>query len=559
MCAHPNMVDYEKTYTAFEENIPEYYNFSEQVIDRWARDPKKLAMLWLDDHGRTIRKTFQEISQRSQKCANALANLGIKKGDRVLLMLSRQIAWWEVMAACIRMGVVVIPSITMLTLKDIWFRINQTKACCLITEPQIAARLGDLADQCPSINHRIVVEKPYENWLFYEDMVTAARPKFDRASTMSSDHCLIYFTSTTEGATRMVLHTHASSAIAHEITGRYWLDLKEDDLHWNLSDTGWAKTAWSSFFGPWHMGAAIFIHHSADIDPDKILDHLSSYPITTLCATPTIYRMLVLRNLQQYRFPFLRHCVGAGEPLNPEIIEIWKNDTGCIICDGYGQTETGLLVANFPCLEERLGAMGKAVPGVELAIIDDEGEILAPGVEGNIAIKIAPRKPLGFFAGYGGDRHEAHQSNIHNEWYLTSDRAYVDADGYFWFVGRADDVILSAGYRINPIEVERVLMGHPAIFEAAVVSSPDDTRGQVVKAFAVIAEGYQASRELIEELQDYVKSMILPYKYPRLIQFVPELPKTFSGKIRRVDLRQFEWRSKKEAAKKGVTDPELKF
>ena len=339
----------------------------------------------------------------------------------------------------------------------------------------------------------------------------------------------------------MVMHTHASCAIAHEATGKYWLDLGEDDLHWNLSDTGWAKTAWSSFFGSWHRGAAIFVHHTANIDSERILKNLSTYPITTLCATPTIYRMLVLQNLKVNKFSYLRHCVGAGEPLNPEIIEIWKNDTGCIIRDGYGQTETGLLVASFPCLEERLGSMGKPVPGVECAVIDDNGEILPPKTEGTIAVKVEPQKPIGFFAAPGKVKNEDIQRYV-NGWYLTGDRAYVDDEGYFWFVGRADDVILSAGYRINPVEVEHTLMSHPAVFEAAVVSSPDETRGQLVKAFVVLEEGYDPGEELTKELQEHVKSLILPYKYPRIIQFVSELPKTFSGKLRRVDLRQSEWK-----------------
>jgi acyl-coenzyme A synthetase/AMP-(fatty) acid ligase len=541
MHTNPNMTDYEKAYKAFQIKIPEYYNFADQVIDKWAQDSEKLALLWVDDRGNEVRKTFKEISLSSKKAANALLALGITRGDKILLMLSRQIAWWEIITACIRIGAVAIPAVTMLTTKDIQFRANQSKAGCIITDPIIAAKLDHRLSKCPTIKHRIVVDEPYKNWTFYQDMVSKASDRFKTIKTKSTDSSLIYFTSTTEGAVKMAIHTHASSAIAHEVTGRFWLDLKPDDLHWNLSETGWAKTAWSSYFGPWHMGAAVFIYHTLGFNPKNILKQLATYPITTLCATTTIYRMLVLQNLNAYQFSHLRHCVGAGEPMTPEIIEIWKNDTGCVIQNGYGQTETGLLTANFPCLETRLDSIGKPVPGVTLAIVDPFGKRLPPNEEGIMAIKIKPEFPVGFFAGYGIDEDQDDDRYI-GPWYLTSDRAIIDQDGYFWFKGRTDDVILSAGYRINPIEVEHILMEHPAVVEAAAVSSPDKTRGQVVKAFIVLSEDYDPTEALAEELQNYVKTMIQPYKYPRKIQFVAELPKTFSGKIRRVDLRQSEWR-----------------
>ena len=541
MHTNPNMTDYEKAYKTFQIKIPEYYNFADQVIDKWAQDSEKSALLWVDDNGNEVRKTFNDISMRSKKVANALCDLGITKGTRILLVLSRQIAWWEIITACIRIGAVAIPAVTMLTTKDIQFRANQSKAGCIIADPIIAAKLDKKLRNCPTIKHRIVVDEPYKNWTFYQDMVSKASDQFTAVKTKSADPSLIYFTSTTQGAVKMAVHTHASSAIAHEVTGRYWLDLKPDDLHWNLSETGWAKTAWSSYFGPWHMGAAVFIYHTVGFNPKNILKKLATYPITTLCATTTIYRMLVLQNLNAYQFSHLRHCVGAGEPMTPEIIEIWKNDTGCVIQNGYGQTETGLLIANFACLETRLESIGKPVPGVTLAIVDPEGNRLPSDEEGIIAIKIKPELPVGFFTGYGVETDQDDYRYV-GSWYLTSDRAIVDKDGYFWFKGRTDDVILSAGYRINPIEVEHTLMEHPAVVEAAAVSSPDETRGQVVKAFIVLSEDYDPTEALAEELQNYVKTMIQPYKYPRKVQFVAELPKTFSGKIRRVDLRQSEWR-----------------
>jgi acyl-coenzyme A synthetase/AMP-(fatty) acid ligase len=338
----------------------------------------------------------------------------------------------------------------------------------------------------------------------------------------------------------MTLHTHASYPIGHIVTGKYWLDLKQDDMHWNVSDTGWAKAAWSSFFGPWVMGSAQFIHHTDKFDPVKTLEFLQKYPVTTMCGAPTIYRMLVLQDLKKYKFPKLRHCVGAGEPLNPEIIEVWKRATGCTIRDGYGQTETVLLCGSFPCLEPKFGSMGKPTPGFDLRVIDDEGNILPPNKEGDIAIRVKPNPPVGLFKEYWKEP-EKTAASFRKDWYITGDRAFVDEDGYFWFVGRADDVILTSGYRIGPFEVESALIEHPAVAESAVVSSPDKTRGEVVKAFVVLAPGFTASDELLKELQEHVKKVTAPYKYPRKIDFVESLPKTVSGKIRRVELRNSEW------------------
>jgi len=337
----------------------------------------------------------------------------------------------------------------------------------------------------------------------------------------------------------MALHAH-SYGYGHMVTGKYWLDLKPGDMHWNVSDTGWAKAAWSSYFGPWNQGAAQFIHHTDRFDPKITLDLLSKYPITTMCGAPTIYRMLVLQDLSRYKFPNLRHCVGAGEPLNPEIIEVWKKATGCTIRDGYGQTETVVLAGNFPCITPRFGSMGKPTPGIDLHVIDDKGNILGPNEEGDIAVRVEPERPIGLFKEYWKEPDRTAAAFIPG-WYLTGDRAYVDEDGYFWFVGRSDDVILTSGYRIGPFEVESALIEHPAVAESAVVSSPDETRGEVVKAFVILAPNYKPSDTLVKEIQDHVKKTTAPYKYPRKIEFVEELPKTISGKIRRIELRDAEW------------------
>jgi acyl-coenzyme A synthetase/AMP-(fatty) acid ligase len=378
----------------------------------------------------------------------------------------------------------------------------------------------------------------------YAQLVSEASPEFTGEKTRSDDPCLVYFTSGTVGYPKMVLHTQASYPIGHSITGKYWLDLHEGDLLWNLSETGWAKFAWSNLFGPWSQGAAMFIHDArGKYNPIETLEMLNKYPITTLCAPPTSYRMLVLDEPVKYMKAnppkALRHCVGAGEPLNPEVIKVWQDETSMTIRDGYGQTETVLLCANFPPIQVKPGSMGKPSPGFDVEVIDHDGNPLPPNKEGDIAVSVKPHRPTWIFKEYWRNP-EATEACMRGNWYITGDRAYKDEDGYFWFVGRADDVIISAGYRIGPFEVESALKEHPAVAESAVVASPDTMRGEVVKAFVILAPGYTASPELASELQDHVKTVTAPYKYPREIEFVESLPKTISGKIRRVELRQME-------------------
>ena len=540
MAVQPNMTDYAKEYAAFKWQVPEHFNFAGDVIDKWARDRDKLAMLWVDDNGTEIRRTFAQISENSKRLANVLTRQGLQRGDVVIVILPRNIEWWETFTACIRMGLVVAPGTTQLTAKDIQFRCNKAEATCIITNNAIAPRFEEVAAKCPNIKSKIIIERPRDGWLYYTDAVAAASAEFTTVRTRSDDNCIVYFTSGTTGFPKMALHTHASYPIGHQVTGRYWLDLKEEDMHWNVSDTGWAKAAWSSFFGPWNMGSAQFIHHTDRFDPKFTLDLLAKYPITTMCGAPTIYRMLVLQDLKAYKFPHLRHCVGAGEPLNPEIIDVWKNATGCTIRDGYGQTETVLLCGSFPCIEPKFGSMGKPTPGIHLAVIDENGEALPANTEGDIAVRVEPERPVGLFKEYWKEPDRT-ASTYRKGWYITGDRAYVDDDGYFWFVGRADDVILTSGYRIGPFEVESALIEHPAVAESAVVSSPDNTRGEVVKAFVILAPGFVPGDGLVRELQDHVKKVTAPYKYPRKIEFVDVLPKTVSGKIRRIELRNKEW------------------
>ena len=552
--AQHNMTDYEAERRNFTLTAPEDFNWAFDVVDRWAYsgDPQTrhphagLAMLWLDKPGSERRITFEEFRRRSNQVANALQQLGVQRGDRVFLMLPRLVEWWESILGIMKVGAVSMPGTTLLTTKDIVYRANLSEARVVITDAANAPKFDEARAQCPSLEIMIVVGGERAGWTTYAAAVGAASTERARLATPSGDPCMIYFTSGTVGYPKMVLHTHASYPIGHTITGKYWLDLRPTDLHWNMSETGWAKAAWSNLFGPWTMGTAIFTYDGrGKFNATETLEFLQNYPITTFCAPPTIYRMLVLEELSAYKFPHLRHCIGAGEPLNPEVIETWREATGLTIRDGYGQTETVLLCGNFPPVPVKPGSMGKPAPGFEVSVVDDQGAVLPPGKEGDIAVRIAPERPLGLFKEYWRNPN-ATAASIRGDWYITGDRAYMDEDGYFWFVGRADDVIISAGYRIGPFEVESALVEHPAVAEAAVIASPDELRGEIVKAFVILAPGYSPSEELAAELQEYVKNSTAPYKYPREIEFVAELPKTISGKIRRVELRDRERKLKSE-------------
>ncbi|HEX9035651.1 MAG TPA: acyl--CoA ligase [Ktedonobacterales bacterium] len=544
-----NMTDYQQARRDFTWQVADDYNFAIDTIGNWARDPEKLAMLWVGPDGDEERYTFTHFDEESSRAAHAFEKLGIAKGDRVLLMLPRVVEWWETMLGLMKLGAIGIPCTTLLTPKDIAYRAEVAEAVAMVTDASGVEKLNQVRAQCPTIKHVIAVGEPGEacpeGCVNYHPTVDIASLTWYDRRTVASDPCLIYFTSGTVGYPKMVVHTHASYPIGHTlVTGRYWLDLRPDDLVWNLSEMGWAKAAWSNFFGPWGNGAAIFVQDArGKFDGKATLQMLTKYPISVFCAPPTAYRVMVQEDLKGYQMAGLRHCVGAGEPLNPEVIDSWREGTGLTIRDGYGQTETVLLAGNFPPLEVRPGSMGMPAPGFDLAVIDHHGQELGPNQEGDIAVRVKPERPLALFKEYWRNP-EAMERSFKGDWYLTGDRAYRDVDGYFWFVGRADDVIISAGYRIGPFEVESALVEHPAVMEAAVIASPDATRGEIVKAFVILAPGYQASPELATELQDYVKSVTAPYKYPREIEFVTELPKTISGKIRRVELRERERQAK---------------
>ena len=540
--ADPIMRDYEATYREARLGVPEYFNFGFDVVDRWAEDRTKLALISVDSTGEnTEQHSFWDLKIQSNRLANVLRGLGVGKGDRVFIMLPRIPAWYIAMLGMIKLGVVPMPATTLCTPRDIEYRVKQAEAIAVITDLENASKVEAAAAACPSLKYLVVAGDEKRGWISYDEKMAEASAHLEALErTRSDDSLLIYFTSGTVGYPKMVLHTQASYSLGHVLTAKYWHDLRPTDLQWTLSDTGWAKAAYGKLFGQWTQGAAVLQHDAKGrFDAPLTMRIVGKYGVTAFCAPPTAYRMMVLEDLSQYDMPDLRHCTSAGEPLNPEVMKKWEDGTGLTIYDGYGQTETVLLVANYQCLPVRPGSMGKPMPGFQVEIVDEEGVELPAGEEGQIAVKVKPERPVGIFREYWRDA-EATERSFVGDWYLTGDKAYKDEDGYFWFVGRADDVIISAGYRIGPFEVESALIEHPAVAESAVVASPDPVRGEIVKAFIILKPGYVSSDELVISLQDHVKNTTAPYKYPRAIDFVTELPKTISGKIRRVELREAE-------------------
>jgi len=534
-----NMTTYEHARATFDLEVPERFNYTVDVVDRWVADaPDKLALIAVGPDGITaVRYTFGEIGDRAARAAGYLQSLGIAKGDRVFVQLPRVVDWYSVLLGCFKIGAVPMPATTLLTARDIAYRVNAAGAVAAITDSDGARRVDEALPDCPTLTTRIVVGSGPDRWASLADGMAAADPVAGGVVTAARDPLLIYFTSGTTAYPKMVLHTHASYGIGHEITARFWHDLGPDDVHWTVSDTGWAKAAWGKLFGQWRIGAAIVMWNvQGKPDFDRMLRIIGEQGVTGFCAPPTLFRAFAQMDLGQYDFSTLRHTTSAGEPLNPEVMSVWKAATGLDIYDGYGQTETVNLVANYPCLAVKPGSMGKPAPGFDVEIVDDDGNVVLSGEEGHIAVRTDPR-PVGLFLEYWRDDRENARAFRHG-WYYTGDRAWMDTEGYIWFVGRADDVILSAAYRIGPFEVESVLIEHAAVAEAAVVGKRDVERGQIVKAYIVLAPGYEASDALAADIQDHVKRITAPYKYPREIEFLAELPKTISGKIRRVELRK---------------------
>lgn len=545
------MTDYEQTYNSYQIDVPEFFNFTTDVFEKWARDPQRVAVVIADAKGEKFQQfTFAQLSSMANQFAQSLLRQGCKKSDRVIVILPKIHQWYVALLAMFKLGIIPVPTTSQSTSRDILYRIEKADAIGVITDLQNAPKIDDIAEQCPSLKFKYLVcddkkdfsKEKSNNWLSFHQSLTREKSQFTAPyKTRSTDPLLIYFTSGTVSYPKMVLHTQ-EYAIAHEVTSRFWHDLHPEDLHWTMSDTGWAKAAWGCLFGQWKMGARIFLHNSPRFDPKITLKLLETACVTTFCAPPTVYRIFAQEDLSRYNFKTLRHCTSAGEPLNPEVIKTWKEATSLTIHDGYGQTETVNVVANYRCLPYKQGSMGKPAPGFKLAVIDAEGNELPTDKEGMLAIRCRPNRPAGLFSCYYKDE-ETTKGAFIGDWYLTGDKAKVDDDGYFWFIARNDDVIITSGYRIGPFEVESVLLEHPAVMESAVVASPDPVRGEIVKAFIILSAGYEPCPKLIKELQQHVRKLTAPYKYPRKIEFVEELPKTISGKIRRGELRDKEWQN----------------
>lgn len=531
------LADYRAAVARFRWEVPQDFNFGRDVVDRFAADPDRPALLWRDAAGHERRLSFEDIRRASNRIAQLVRALDIAAGAPVIVMLPRVPEWQIVSVGLLKAGVLVIPSSTLLRPKDVAYRAQHSGAVAVVAATEVTGAVDAVRGEIPGVRHFLeLCEDGASARPGWTDLGAASGGLPDDTAghrpTRASDPALVYYTSGTTGPPKAVLHDHAYT-YTQRYTSGFWHGVREGERLWTTSDTGWAKAAYGVIFGPWSHAAEVVLYHGR-FEPDAELDFLMEIDPHVFCAPPTEFRLLVKQDLSRLRFRNLRECVSAGEPLNPEVIRAWESATGITIRDGYGQTETILLIANYPGLPLKPGAMGLPMPGHRIEVIDERGEPMPAGEVGDIAVYGQPRS---LFRGYWKDD-EATARSRRGEWYVTGDRAYRDEDGYFWFVGRDDDVIISAGYRIGPFEVESALVEHPDVLEAGAVAAPDPDRGHVVKAYVVLREGVDADDALAQRLKEHVKSVTAPYKYPRQIEFVNELPKTVSGKIRRVELRQ---------------------
>ena len=527
----------------FKINVPENFNFGYDIVDEWARiNPNKKALLWTNDQGKEIQFTFADIKRESDKAASYFTQLGIKRGDMVMIVLKRRYQFWMVITALHKIGAAVIPATHLLTEKDIIYRAKAAdiKAIVAAGDEEVVKHIEKARPNCPTVTNCISIGPIIpEGWDDYNRGVEDA-PEFVRPelANTNDDISLMYFTSGTTGEPKMVAHDF-TYPLGHIITAKYWHNLNEDSLHLTLADTGWGKAVWGKYYGQWIVGANVFVYDYEKFTPVDLLAIFEKYHITSFCAPPTVFRFLIREDISKYDLSALRYCTIAGEALNPSVYEKWKELTGIKLFEAFGQTETTITVGTYPMVEPRPGSMGKKGPVYDIDLMKPDGTWAEDGEQGEIVIRTHGKHPVGLFKEYYRDPEltkEAYDNGI----YHTGDVAWRDEDGYYWFIGRKDDVIKSSGYRIGPFEVESALMTHPAVVECAITGVPDEIRGQVVKATIVLSADYKdkASDALIAEIQDHVKRTTAPYKYPRIIEFVDELPKTISGKIRRVEIRQ---------------------
>lgn len=524
-------------------NIPENFNFAYDVMDVWAEEqPDKVALIWTNDEGEEKIFTFADLKRESDQTAAYFASLGIGHGDMVMIILKRRYEWWFTMLALHKLGAIAIPATHMLTKHDIVYRNNRAsvRAIVCVGEEYVLTQVSDAMSESPTVQTLISVgpEVPdgFHDW--HKEWQNA--PAFVRPNHVNTndDTMLMYFTSGTSGEPKMVAHDFLY-ALGHLVTGVYWHNLSEDSIHLTVADTGWGKAVWGKFYGQWFAGAAVFVFDHEKFTAEKILRKIEQYHITSFCAPPTVYRFMIREDFSQYDLSSLRYCCTAGEALNPAVYDRFYELTGIRLMEGFGQTETCMTLGTMPWMTPKPGSMGKPNAQYDIDLLRPDGTSCEDGEKGQIVVRVGDVKPLGLFKGYYRDDQLTRKA-WHDGIYYTGDMAWRDEDGYYWFVGRIDDVIKSSGYRIGPFEVESALMTHPAVVECAITGVPDDIRGMVVKATVVLGKEWKdkAGDELVKELQNHVKHETAPYKYPRIIEFVDELPKTISGKIRRVEIRE---------------------
>ncbi len=528
----------------YKVNVPETFNFGYDIVDEWARlDPQKPALVWCDDHGHEARFTFQDISQASNRVATMLTAMGIGKGDVVMLILRRRHEYWPIAVALHKIGAVLVPASLQLTTKDITYRVAaaQVKMLICVKDDFVLSQVEMAESTFETPVQKMIVGGTQNGWLVYDVEVAKHSDSFTRptgiAATTVKDVMLMYFTSGTTGMPKMVRQTF-SHPLGHIVTAKYWQQVQDGKLHMSVSDSGWAKFGWGKIYGQWICGAVIFAYDMDKYVPRNLLEKLQQYQVTTFCAPPTMYRFMLQEDITKYDLSSIQHCGNAGEPLNPEVFRRFLELTNLPLTEGFGQSESTVMVANFPWFAPRPGSMGKPSPLYDIDLLDAEGNSCPPGVEGEIVVKgLDDAYPCGLFTGYHND--EAYTMRaIHGGVYYTGDVAWRDDDGYYWFVGRNDDVIKCSGYRIGPFEVESALLEHSDVVECAITAAPDPVRGQVVKATVILRQGMIGSPALTKELQDHVKKLTAPYKYPRIVEYVTELPKTVSGKIKRAQIRK---------------------
>ncbi len=534
-----DMDDFCKNYHVI---VPENFNFGYDIVDAWAMEqPDKLAMIWANDKGEEHKFTFADMKKYSDQTASYFLSLGIKKGDRVMLILKRHYQFWFAITAIHKIGAIVIPATHLLTKHDLVYRNNAAgvKAIVCCGDPIILDHVQQSLPESPTVEKLVSVgpEVP-QGFEDFNEGIKQAAPFVAPERNKNSDISLIYFTSGTAGEPKMVAHDF-TYPLGHITTAAYWQNLTPSDIHLTVADTGWGKAVWGKLYGQWIVGACVFVYDHEKFTPHDLLAMMIKHKVTTFCAPPTVYRFLIKEDLHNYDLSNLRHITTAGEALNKSVFNTMKEITGLNIYEGFGQTETTLSLATFPWMNPKPGSMGVPNPDYDIDIIDDNGNSVPVGEHGEIVIRLDKHRPLGLFAEYFRDPDLYTQVVTDNGTiYHTGDVAYRDEDGYYWFVGRKDDVFKSSGYRISPFEVENACMTHPAVVECAVTGVPDPVRGFAIKATIVLAKGYTPSEELIKGIQTHVKHETAPYKYPRVVEFVAELPKTISGKIRRVELRE---------------------